>query len=130
MSWLASFGEPAYALLRIVTGFMFSFHGVQKIFGVLSEHPQPEFGTQLWIGGMIELVGGVAVMLGLGTRLAAFLCSGTMAVAYIQFHWNWRLDSNFFPTINQGEPAALYCFVFLYLATRGNGRWSLGRHDA
>jgi putative oxidoreductase len=119
--------EPyAYALLRIVTGAMFAFHGVQKILGVLAES-RPPVGSQLWIGGVIELFGGLAVTLGVATSLAAFLCSGTMAVAYFQFHWKMRFDSNFIPGVNKGELAVLYCFVFLFIASQGSGRWSLGR---
>lgn len=125
MKQLERHADTAYALLRIVTGAMFSFHGMQKIFGVLSDHPQPEIFTQIWIGGIIELAGGLLVMLGLLTRWAAFLASGTMAVAYFQFHWRFQFGSMFFPTINQGEMAVLYCFVFLYIACRGPGKWSL-----
>ena len=123
-SLLTPFSEKAYALLRIVAGAMFTFHGVQKVFGVLTEQ-QPPMGSQLWIGGAIELVCGAAIALGFRTRLAAFLASGTMAVAYFQFHWKLRFDSAFFPTVNGGELAALYSFVFLYMACRGAGPWSL-----
>lgn len=119
--------EPyAYALLRIVAGSMFAFHGMQKIVGVLAPF-RPPVGSQLWIGGVIELFGGLAVALGVGTQLAAFLCSGEMAVAYFQFHWKLRFDQNFFPAVNKGEPAVLYCFVFLLIACQGSGRWSLGK---
>jgi putative oxidoreductase len=116
--------EISYALLRIVAGLMFAFHGVQKLFGVLSEHPQPEIGSQAWFGGIIELVCGTAIALGLLSRWAAFLASGTMAVAYVQFHWMLAVDKNFFPAINQGELAVLYAFVFLFIACRGGGWWS------
>jgi len=126
MKWLASFTDDAYALMRIAAGFMFSFHGAQKILGILSDF-QPPMGSELWFGGLIELIGGVAVMLGLQTRLAAFLCSGEMAVAYFQFHWKLQMGRNFFPTINKGELAALYCFVFFYIATRGGVKWKLDR---
>jgi len=129
MAWLSRFSDHAYALLRIVSGFMFSVHGMQKMFGVLSDSPKPEVGTQAWIGGIIELVGGLAIMLGLRTRLAAFICSGTMAVAYFQFHWKFQGGTQIFPAVNQGEMAVLYCFVFLYLATRGDGIWSVGKRD-
>lgn len=122
MKQLERFADHAYAVLRIVTGLMLAFHGAQKIFGVLSEF-QPPIGSQLWIGGIIELLGGLAVMLGLQTRAAAFLCSGMMAVAYVQFHWKFQLGSQFFPAINQGELAALYCFVFLLIACRGGVTW-------
>lgn len=126
MKWLAKYADHAYALMRITAGFMFSFHGAQKILGVLSEF-QPPMGSQLWIGGLIELTGGLAVMLGYQTRLAAFLCSGEMAVAYFQFHWKLQMGRNFFPGINKGELAALYCFVFLYIATRGGVKWKLDK---
>lgn len=127
MKWLGKFTDEAYALMRIMTGFMFSFHGFQKIFGVFSDHPQPPFGSQMWIGGVIELLGGLAVMLGFQTRLAAFLCSGTMAVAYFQFHWKFQTGSQFFPGVNQGEMAVLYCFIFLFIACRGGVKWALDK---
>lgn len=130
MRWLETFGDHAYALLRIVAGFLFSFHGAQKILGVLTES-QPEMWTQLWFGGLIELVCGLAIMLGIQTRIAAFLSSGTMAVAYIQFHWMFQFGPEFLPSVNQGETAVLYCFLFLYIACRGGVKWRLagGRLD-
>lgn len=124
MKQLEKYADHAYALLRIMAGFMFSFHGAQKVLGVLAETQQP-IGSQLWIGGVIELVGGLAIMLGLGTRVVAFICSGEMAVAYFQFHWKFQMGTAFFPIVNQGELAALYCFVFLLIATRGGVKWSL-----
>jgi putative oxidoreductase len=123
---LAPFAEGAYALLRLVSGLLFSFHGVQKVFGYLSEAPQP-FGTQLWFGGLIELVCGLAIALGIVTSPAAFLASGTMAVAYIQFHWKLQFGTAFFPVVNKGELAVLYCFLFLYVACKGAGCCALGR---
>jgi putative oxidoreductase len=128
MRWLAKYADHAYALLRIMAGLMFSFHGAQKILGVLSEL-HPTVGSQLWFAGIIELLGGLAVMLGLKTRVAAFICSGEMAVAYFQFHWKFQIGPKFFPAINQGELAALYCFVFLYIACRGGVKWSLDKRD-
>ncbi len=127
MKWLKRYEDEAYALMRIVAGFMFSFHGVQKIFGVLSEHPSPAMGSQIWFGGIIELLGGLAVLLGARTREAAFLCSGTMAVAYFQFHWKFEGGSRIFPAINEGELAALYSFVFLVIACRGGVKWCVDR---
>ncbi len=118
--------EMAYALLRIVSGLMFSFHGVQKILGVLTDH-QPAVGTQLWFGGLIELIGGAAIAIGAFTPWAAFLASGTMAVAYVQFHWKLAFGSAFFPAVNKGELALLYAFVFLFIACRGAGIWSVDR---
>ena len=127
MKWLEKYADHAYALMRIVAGFMFSFHGFQKILGILSEFPQPLVGSQLWIGGVLELLGGLAIMLGFQTRWAAFICSGEMAVAYFQYHWKFQLGANFFPGINKGELAALYSFVFLYIASRGGVKWKLDK---
>jgi|SRR5579862_1822928 len=121
---LSPFAESAYALLRLVSGLMLSFHGIQKLFGVLTTH-QPPPGSQLWIGGVIELVAGAAIAIGLFTSEAAFLASGTMAVAYLQFHWRLQGGAQFFPAVNQGELALLYAWVFLYIACRGSGRWSV-----
>jgi len=126
MKWLEKYADYAYALMRIVTGFIFLFHGAQKILGVLSEF-QPPAWSQLWFGGIIELVGGLMVLLGYQTRAAAFLCSGTMAVAYIQYHWKFQVGAQLFPAINKGELALLYCFVFLLIACRGGVKWSLDK---
>ncbi len=126
MKWLAKFSDYAYALLRIMAGFMFSFHGAQKILGVLADFQPPLF-SQLWFGGVIELLGGLAVMLGFRSRIAAFICSGEMAVAYFQFHWKLQSGPKFFPTINKGELAVLYCFVFFYIACRGGVKLCLDK---
>lgn len=128
MKWLGKYADYTYAFLRIITGFMFLFHGIQKILGVLST-VQPPMGSQLWFGGIIELLGGLAVMLGYKTRQAAFLCSGTMAVAYFQFHWKFQTGPQLFPAINKGELAVLYCFIFLYIACRGGVKWSLDKKN-
>jgi putative oxidoreductase len=128
MKVLQRYADHAYAVMRIVTGLMFSFHGAQKILGVLSEF-QPAVGSQLWIGGIIELVGGLAVILGFQTRVAAFLCSGMMAVAYVQFHWKFQMGPQFFPAINKGELAILYSVVFFLIACRGGVRWCLDKID-
>ncbi len=114
----------AYALLRISAGFMFSLHGMQKMFGILGGH-SPAMFSQVWIGGVIELLGGLAIVLGVKTRWAAFLCSGQMAVAYFQFHWKFQMNEAVFPVVNKGELAALYCFVFLLIATMGPGKWAI-----
>ncbi len=126
MNFLFRYGDFAYAILRIVSGVLFLTHGVQKIFGVVAES-QPPIGSQLWIGGMIELICGLLIVIGFQTRWAAILASGTMAVAYIQFHWKFQFDSGFLPAINGGDAAILYCFVFLYIACRGSGLWSLDK---
>jgi len=126
MKQLEKYADYAYALMRIVAGFMLMFHGAQKILGVLTES-QPPVWSQLWIGGLIELVGGLAVMLGFQTRVAAFLCSGMMAVAYFQFHWKFQIGPNIFPALNKGELAVLLCFVFLFIACRGGVKWCLDK---
>jgi len=123
----ASTQSLAHSALRIVAGGMWTFHGAQKILGILTtpEH-QPPAMSQLWFGGLIELVCGILIALGLFTRPAALLASGTMAVAYIQFHWKLAFDGyKFLPIVNQGELAVLYCFVFLYFAVAGAGAFSL-----
>jgi len=116
--------ESAYAVLRIVAGALFTFHGAQKVLGLLAPQ-QPPVMSQLWFGGVIEMVAGVLIAVGFRTRWAAFVASGTMAVAYFQFHWKFQFDSNFFPAVNRGELAVVYCFVFLYVACKGGGRWSV-----
>ena len=126
MKQLEKYADYAYALMRIVVGFLLMFHGAQKILGVLSQF-QPPVWSQLWIGGLIELVGGLAVMLGFQTRAAAFLCSGMMAVAYIQFHWKFQIGPNSFPALNKGELALLFCFIFLFIACRGAVKWCLDK---
>ncbi len=127
MKRLSTYSDHVYAIMRMVAGFLFSFHGMQKILGILSDKPTAEPGTQIWLGGLIELIGGILIMIGWQTRWAAFLCSGTMAVAYFQFHWKFAFDQAFFPVVNKGELAALYSFVFLYIACRGGGKWSIDK---
>jgi putative oxidoreductase len=122
-SRLASFQKQAYALLRMVAGFLFIWHGAQKMFGF----PIPPGGDVpllvTWVAGPIELVGGALIAIGLYTRWAAFVCSGQMAVAYWTFHAHRALT----PLENHGELAILYCFVFLCIAATGPGVWSLDR---
>jgi putative oxidoreductase len=115
------------AALRIVAGTLFAFHGAQKLLGLFATHPQPEVMSQLWIGGVIELVGGVLIAIGLFARPAALVCAGTMAVAYVQFHWKLQLGRELLPIVNRGESAVIYCFVFLMFAARGAGAASLDR---
>ena len=113
-----------HAALRIVTGFLFFQHGYPKLFGSLpgsgeSEGPR-ELLSIFWWSGVFEVFGGLLIMVGLFTRPVAFLLAGEMAVAYF-----WRhAPGNFWPGVNGGELAALYCFVFLYLAAAGAGIWS------
>lgn len=120
---LASFEPLCYAALRVVAGFLMVFHGLQKLFGLFGG-TMVEALTQRWFGGIIELVGGAIVALGFFTSPAAFVLSGTMAVAYFQFHQ----PAGLLPIQNRGELAALYCFVYLYIAARGTGRFGIDRH--
>ncbi len=126
MSQFSKYSDEAYGALRIVAGLLFSFHGAQKILGLLSDPAMmPPVGSQMWIGGIIELVGGLLIMLGLFTCYAGLLASGEMAVAYFQFHWKFAFNDNFFPIVNHGEMAVIYCFLFLYIAVHGGGKWSV-----
>ena len=119
------FEPAAYAALRIVSGGLFAFHGVQKILGWVATKAPPAGGSQLWIGGVIELIGGVLIALGVFTVHSAFLCSGTMAVAYTQFHWKLSFGKEFFPGVNKGELALLYSVLFLFFACKGSGPFSV-----
>lgn len=124
--WLARIEPIAFAALRIVAGATFFFHGSQKILGWFATRAGPAPFSQLWVGGVIELVCGALVSVGLATRPAAFLASGTMAVAYVQFHWKLQVaGGKFLPLVNQGELAALYCFLFLYVFAHGPGPASI-----
>ena len=123
---LGKYEPTLYALLRIVAGFLFIAHGAQKLlgqFGGFRGVPgavAPMF-TQAWLAGIIELVGGTMIMLGFFASWAAFLASGMMAVAYFQAH----APNGFWPLLNRGELAALYSFLFLFIASRGSGRLSV-----
>ena len=122
-SFMRRFDAETYALMRIVTGFLFLWHGSQKL---LSFPPPPSQMQDapafiIYIAGPIELFGGLLVLIGLYTRWSAFLCSGLMAFAY----WMAHGMKAFLPVINGGEPAALYCFVFLFIAAHGPGIWSM-----
>ena len=111
----------ALSLLRIVTGLLFLEHGMMKVFGFPAGPGLFHLPPLLMLAGLIEVVGGVLVILGLFTRPAAFIMSGEMAVAYFMYH----LPLGFLPLVNKGESAILYCFIFLYLAAAGGGAWSL-----
>jgi putative oxidoreductase len=120
---LGRFSEPAFALLRIVAGLLFALHGAQKLFGMFGGQQVPMM-SQFWFAGVIEVMGGIMIAAGLFTSIAAFIASGEMAVAYFQAHA--PKGSN--PLLNGGELAVLYCFLFLYIAARGGGSWSVERH--
>lgn len=119
---LGRYSDAIYALLRFVTGFLFMFHGLQKLFGAFGGQVM-QTGTLPWVAGVIELTCGILVMIGLLASWAAFLASGTMAVAYFMVHQ----PQGTWPVQNQGELAALYAFVFLYIAARGSGPFSVAR---
>lgn len=120
--FLGQYADLFYALLRIVAGYLFMLHGAQKMFGVLGA--QPAGNTMMQVAGLVELVGGFLIMVGLLASWAAFLASGQMAVAYFMVH---AANADYlFPVVeNGGENAVLFCFVFLYVAARGAGRWSV-----
>ena len=118
--WLGKYAEVSYAVMRVVVGLLFACHGVQKLFGVLGGQGQLS-SPMLVAAAVIELLGGVLVALGLWAGYAAFIASGEMAVAYFMVH----ASGGFWPIVNKGELAVLYCFVFLYVASKGSGRLSV-----
>lgn len=122
---LSSWAPRILSVLRIITGFLFLWHGSQKLFGF---PPSPQGGggpmpTLMLVGGILEFFGGLLILLGLFTRWTAFILSGMMAVAYWMAHG--MSGKGFLPLLNGGELAALYCFVFLYFFFAGGGTWSL-----
>jgi len=123
MSFLEPHSDKIYAALRIITGLLFLQHGFQKIFGLFGGSPEgaPPF-IQYGAGG-IELIGSAMVAVGFLAGPAAFICSGTMAVAYFMAHWGQT--GEFWPILNGGELSVLYCFVFLLIAAKGSGIWSV-----
>ena len=118
-------GPILLSVLRIVVGLLFLEHGAQKLLGFPpgAHMPMPAPLTLIWFSGLIELVGGALIAFGLFTRSVAFICAGEMAVAYFMVH----APKSFFPAVNMGEAAMLYCFIFLYLAAAGGGAWSADR---
>ena len=129
---IGRFAPQTFALMRIIIGLLFFFHGAQKVLGVPPMEGMPP-GFHLppiaVVAGWIELVGGLMVTIGFFTGIAAFICSGEMAAAFFMGHfgpamqkggpWAWN------PIVNKGEPAVLYCFIFLYIAAHGAGIWSV-----
>lgn len=118
----------ALAALRIVAGLLFLAHGVIKVFGFPAgaEPGQQELLSLFGIGGVIELITGLLLILGLFTRPAAFIAAGQMAVAYWMFHF----PSSPYPAVNGGDAAILYCFIFLYIFIAGPGAWSIDNRTA
>jgi putative oxidoreductase len=121
--FLGRYAEYTYAILRIITGFLFLLHGTQKLFAF---PPSAQGGggalnTLMLVGAIIEIVAGLLVMIGFFSSVVAFVASGEMAVAYFMFHQ----PHGGLPTTNGGDAAVLFCFLFLYIASRGSGVWSV-----
>ena len=121
LPWLSRWQPQLLALLRIVTGLLFLEHATQKFFAFPAPFPVHPLTPLLTAAGAIELVVGVLVTVGLFTRLAAFVAAGEMAIGYFMMHF----PQSFWPAMNKGEAAILYCFIFLYLAAAGAGAWSI-----
>jgi putative oxidoreductase len=120
MNALNRFADPFYCIMRLVVGLMFACHGLDKIFGAFA--PKSEaLPTLMVVGGWVEIVCGFLVAFGLLTRLAAFVASGEMAVAFLMMH----APKGLIPYVNKGELAVVYCFVFFYIFLRGSGSWSI-----
>ena len=117
---LAPLAPYAFAALRIIAGLLFVAHGGQKVFGWFGGQPVP-LGSLFGLAGIIELVLGILITINLLTSFAAFIASGQMAVAYFIGHF----PKSFWPLENDGEPAVLFCFIFLFIATHGAGIWSV-----
>jgi putative oxidoreductase len=121
LPWLSRWQPQLLALLRIVTGLLFLEHGTSKFFAFPVPFPMQPLPPMLMAAGVIELVAGALITIGLFTRLAAFIASGEMAVGYFMMH----APQGFWPLVNKGESAILFCLVFLYLAAAGAGAWSI-----
>jgi putative oxidoreductase len=121
---LERFSPQLHSILRIMAGLLFLEHGTAKLLHIphvaMFDHPLP---PMMLAAGIIELVGGFLVAIGYWTRLAAFICSGEMAIAYFQYHV--RMGRSIFPVQNEGDAAVLFCFVFLFIAAAGAGPWSV-----
>ena len=118
--YLGRFAPHLFAILRFIAGVMFMLHGTQKLFGFPKEGP-PSLPPLMLAAGWIEVICGALIAVGLLGSWAAFLASGQMAVAFFKAH----AGRSFWPTVNEGETAVLYCFLFLYIAAHGSGIWSI-----
>ncbi|MBV9045482.1 MAG: DoxX family protein [Alphaproteobacteria bacterium] len=130
MAWLAKYQPQLLSILRIVVGLLFLEHGMQKLLGfppmpaAMAHAIPPQMMPIIMAAGVIELVGGALVLIGLFTRIAAFICSGEMAAAYFMGH---MARGGIFPAVNGGDAAILFCFVFLFIAAAGPGPWAVSR---
>ena len=121
-SFIYRYSDEALSLLRIVAALLFFLHGTSKLLGVPQfGMEEPEIFSLIWVAGIFELIGGALLIVGLYSRPVAFLLSGEMAVAY----WMAHAPRSVWPSENQGEAAILFCFIFLFIAAAGPGRWSL-----
>ena len=124
---ISKYSPLALTLLRIIAGFLFMPHGAQKLFGLLGgmggTGAHASFPDLMWIAGVLEFFGGLCILLGAWTRPVAFLLSGMMAAAYFMGH----ASQGFWPLLNRGESAVLYCFVFLFFAATGGGPFTVER---
>jgi putative oxidoreductase len=125
---LSTLSGPVHAVFRVIVGFLFACHGAASLFGVFGGAMGTHGGTVAlgawpgWWAAAIQLVGGILVALGVGTRIAALVCSGSMAFAYFDVHQKVAA----LPIQNNGEPAALYAWIFLLIAVIGPGPWAIG----
>jgi len=126
VNFLRPWEGTIYGIFRLLAGLLFMQHGLQKIFGLFGGPPDGVPALVIYLGGAIELVGGLLIALGWQTRIAAFIASGMMAVAYFMVHQPQGL----FPILNKGEPAILYCWIFLLIAARGPGSLSVDGESA
>jgi len=121
--WCAGWAPRLLSVLRLITGFLFMEHGGMKLFGFPAPMGDISLFSLLGLAGVLEAFGGFLILIGLFTRPVAFLLSGEMAFAYFMAH----APHGFWPVLNHGEPAVLYCFIYLYLAAAGGGAWSADR---
>jgi putative oxidoreductase len=120
--WLGRYSETLYAVMRLMTGTAFACHGAQKLFGAFGSSGASG-NPMMLTAGVIEFFGGLLIAIGLLTSYAAFLASGQMAVAYFMAH----APNGYLPILNKGELAVVYCFLFLYVSSRGSGALSVDR---
>ena len=120
-TWLSRWQPQVLGLVRIVVGLLYLEHATQKFLAFPVPFPIQPLPPLLAAAGIVEVIAGLLITIGLFTRLAAFLASGEMAIAYFYMH----LPQGFWPVVNKGEVAILFCFIFLYIAAAGPGAWSI-----